>query len=111
MLLNDPINQELHDSYSRDFNRVLLNKEGLGNIITFNVKASLVRSKSDIWSQIPFCHPNHDVTPKKITALPLLQNIQGDKNSKEFSFKLFIKDIFMAEFERTPKTEKNLQII
>ena len=38
MFLNEPINRQWNDTYLRDFNKGLLNKEGLGNIITFDVK-------------------------------------------------------------------------
>ena len=39
MFLNNPINKEWMISYRRGFNNVLLNKEGLGNIITFDLKS------------------------------------------------------------------------
>ena len=37
--LNNRINKEWNDTYLQDFNKGLLNKEGLGNIITFDAKS------------------------------------------------------------------------
>ena len=93
-----------------------LNKEGLGNIITFHVKSFL----SDVKNYLTYglrahfvrlvtnIFPNDKVNDKKIAALRFLKNMQGENKSKEFSFKLSTKDIFIA-LERDDKTEENFK--
>ena len=116
---NEPINEEWNTMYRQDFNDALLNKEGLTNIITFDVKSYVSDIKNyltygvrhHIIRLIKNLFPNDKADYKTIAALRFLKNMQAENKSKVFSFKLSSKDISIAEQERNDKTNETIERI
>ena len=116
---HEPINQEWLASYRQDFNEATLDKEGMTNIITFDVKSYV----SDIKNYLMYgirdhfirflknVFPKHNAKYKFVAALRFLKKIQTQNPKKEYSFKLSDKDIFIAQQERNDETNDAIQRI
>ena len=118
-MLNDPINKGWRDNYCRDFNNGSLDKEGLSNILTFeitsyvtDIKNYLIYGLRDHFVRlVKNLFPKEKANTKKIAALRFLKKMQGDNKRKEFSFILSSKDIFVAKLKRDNNTEEKIQRI
>ena len=114
----EPINKEWKQDYIRNYKGQLYDKSGMTNIISHDVNEYTVNVINHLQfgirhhfvDLIKYLFKEYDRKTCEVAALRILKKKTGT-STEGFSFQLSEKDIFLAELDRKPTMEANIDLI